>query len=92
MCLDFLGINVFAIAKNNHIFAAPRYEEIATCVEIAEVAGMKPFIFQNFSRRVDAVVIALHHNGAANQDFAGAVLGVFRLGNADFSTRQRLAD
>src|SRR5690349_13690148 len=91
MRLDLLGINVLAIAKNDHISAASSYKEIAARVKIAEVASVKPSILQNFGCRVETVVIALHHDGAANQNFTGAVFAVLRIGNADFSTRQRLA-
>src|SRR5581483_6029377 len=92
MRLDLLRVNILAVAENDYIFAAPGYEEIAASVEIAEIASVKPAIFQNFGGGVGTVVVALHHDGTANQDFARAVLSVFRFGNPDLSTRQRLAD
>ena len=70
MCLDFFRINIFSIGKNYHVLLAPGDEQIPMLVEVTEIARVQPTIFQYFGSRIGTVPVALHHNGAANQDFA----------------------
>ena len=62
---DFLGIDILAIAQNDHFFFSPGEEQVAVRVEVTEVAGEKPAVAQDCCGRVGTVPVTFHHDRAS---------------------------
>ena len=93
--LDLFGIHIFSVGEHNHFLAPPGDEKIAAGIEIAEVAGVEPAVAKHLRRGLRAIPVSLHHDGAANRNFARwrrAVLHRFRVHNSCFDTGQRWSD
>ena len=71
--LDFFRIDVLAVGENDEFLAPAGDEEIAAGIEVAEVAGVQPAVFDRFGGGVGTIPVALHDDGAADQDFAQRV-------------------
>ena len=67
---DFFGIDILAVTEDDDFFLAPGEEQMAVRVEIAQIAGEKPSVAQHGGGRIGAVPISLHHDRAAQGDFA----------------------
>ena len=75
--LNLFRINILAVAEDDHFFLTASDKQVAVRVQIAEIAGVKPVIFQNGGSDVRPVPIALHHDGALDRDFADRQASVF---------------
>ena len=93
MRLDLLGIYVLAIAENDHVLAASGDKEIAARVKVTEITGVEPSVFQDLGCSIRTVVVTLHDDGPANQDFARTIIGVLPWAlDSNFIAWERLAD
>ena len=95
MSFNLIRINVFPIGEDNEFLTPPGDEQVPAGIEIAEVARVEPAVFKRGLGGVGTVPIALHDDGAADQDFAHGVADFFGgLGIENFRLdgRQRRPD
>src|SRR4051812_32325212 len=91
-------MNVLAGAEDDHFLLASGDEEVALGVEVAEVAGAQPSVFDDFSGSVGPVPITLHDNGPAQPDLSdGLPVGTglhfhLRVRDLHVEARNRAAD
>lgn len=64
------GGDVLARGEDDNLFLAAGNEEVAVVVDVAQVAGVEPAVFNDFDGRGRAIPIALHHMRAAGEDFS----------------------
>lgn len=84
--LDFGGVDVLAVGEDDDLLGATGDVEAALVVETSEVARVEPaFVVEDGSRLLGTVVIALHHIGTLDADFA--VLEDDLLGGEGFAHR-----
>src|SRR5262249_43542258 len=67
---DLFGINIFAVTEDDDFFLAPGDEEISVSIEVAEIAGEEPAVFQGGGCSIRTVPVAFHHNGSAEGNLA----------------------
>src|SRR5437879_427665 len=70
MRLKLFRINIFSRAENDYILLASGDEKIAARIQMAQIAGKQPTIFDNFGSGIRTVEVALHHDVALNGYFA----------------------
>src|SRR5438874_735337 len=70
MLLNFLGINVLSGAEYDYLFLSSSDEQISVRVKVSEIAGVQPALLQHSGSSIGSVVVALHHDAAANCDLA----------------------
>src|SRR5438477_481306 len=70
MLLNFLGINVLSGAQYDYLFLSSSDEQISVRVKVSEIAGVQPAVLQHSGSNIGSVVVALHHDAAANCDLA----------------------
>ena len=68
--LDLFGIDILPRAEHDDLLRSPGDEQIATVVEIAEVAGEEPALAEGGGVGVRTVVIPLHHDASAQRDLS----------------------
>ncbi len=51
MVFDFIRVDVFAVAVNNHIFGTPDDKEVSVLADLAQIASPQPTILQRVARR-----------------------------------------
>ncbi len=93
MRFDFLGIDILTGGEDDDVLGATGDEYVVVLVEAAEVAGEQPAIVHDSGSCIGPVVVALHHDAAANRDFANHVAGLgilLRLVDTNFIARQWL--
>ena len=93
--LDLFGIDVLAVAEDDDVFLATGDKQIAAGVEIAEIAGMQPAIFEYGGGGVRPVPVALHHDRALDGNFADGGSAIFAglgIDNLSFHAGQRRSD
>ena len=86
---DFVGINVLAVRVDDDLFRAAHQIEIAVVVEPAQIAGIKPAIYERFTRGFFIAKITEHHVRPARDYFADA--GCVRFVDLDLHAGQRPA-
>src|SRR4029077_7765025 len=70
MLLNFLGINVLSGAEYNYLFLSSSDEQISVRIKVSEIAGVQPAVLQHSGSGIRSVVVALHHDAAANCNLA----------------------
>ena len=77
MGFNLIRINILAVGEDDKFLAASGDEQVPAGIEVAEIAGMQPAIFNRVGGGVGPVPVAFHHDGAANQDFADRLARLF---------------
>ena len=86
--LDLFGIDILSVGEHDDFLAPSSDKEIAAGIEITEIARVEPAVAQHFGRRLGPLPISLHHDRAANGNFAyglGAIFGGFRIDDFAFN-------
>src|SRR5579859_6681945 len=92
---NLLGINILSRAKDDDLLLAAGNEKIATLILVAEIAAQEPAIADRVSRGVRTIVIALHHDLAADGNLTHRVrhaLRRLRVDDLHLNALERLAD
>ena len=92
---DLFRVDVLPGRQDDDLLLAARDDKPAPAVEVAEIAGVEPAAGESHGVDVGPVVVARHHDRAANQDLAVlilAVVGSARVGcDADLHAVERRA-
>ena len=67
---DLFRIDILAVAEDDDFFLAPSQKQMALRVEIAEIASEEPSVSHDRGCCIGTIPISLHHDGAADRDFA----------------------
>ena len=66
--LDLLGVYIFSVGEDDDFLAPPGDKQIASGIEVAEIAGVEPAVAQRLGCGLGAIPISLHHECATDHD------------------------